>query len=302
LNLPFVANRSFSVYVSLEGFRSGVASVRTFEVPAETPTQLGDVTLRSNQPTFGALAGQVVDALTGNPLAGVQLTLTRIDQQTPVRAGASLADGSFAIEGLLAARYVLAAAAEGYESTERTIEIFGDSTNIAQLGLSPVLQGGGSVRIVLTWAEDPRDLDSHLWKFRPDGSQEYHIYFGDKQGTGGDFLDLDDTSSFGPETTTIQTLDSNSRYLFAVYDFAGSGSIAATSQARVTVQLGNGTSRVFDAPSGGSERWWSVFEIRNGVIQPCNSACLADSAPALTFSPGSTEALWPKKTSPSTEN
>ncbi|MEM7349294.1 MAG: alpha/beta fold hydrolase [Acidobacteriota bacterium] len=294
LILPFVPSELFTYYVTLEGFRSGTGTVRTFEVPSETPTQLGDIILRSDQPGFGDLVGTVVDALTGAPLAGATLTLTRIDQITPVRSAVSSGDGGFAAGNLIAERYVLAAELVGYEPTERVLDVFEGTTTSLQVGLSPELQGDGTLRIVLTWAEDPRDLDSHLWKFRADGSEEYHIFYADRLGTGGDFLDRDDTSSFGPETTTIQDVDPTARYVFAVFDFAGSGSIATTSQARVTVQLGNGTSRVFTPPPGGNERWWTVFEVIDGTVQPCNTGCLGNIEPVGLVDGGLPEALWHK--------
>ncbi len=280
LPLSFVADSRFTIYANLDGFRSGVLSVRTFTLPSETPTQLGDLVLPSNQPAYGDLVGQVVDAIDGSPLAGVSYTLTRIDQVRPQRSGLTAAGGGFEIQNLLAARYVLSLELDGYEPTQRSVDVLADTTNSLQIGLSPNLVGEGSARIVLTWAQNPRDLDSHLWKFRPDGSTEYHIYYAARQGTGGDFLDRDDVTSFGPETTTIQDIDPTARYLFAVFDFSGSGSIATTSEARVTVQLGSGSSRIFSPPAGGDERWWSVFEIIGGAVVPCNTACLSSVQPS----------------------
>ncbi len=280
LPLSFVANSRFTVYANLDGFRGGVRSVRTFLLPSETPTQLGDLVLPSNQPAYGNLLGQVVDAIDGTPLAGVSYTLTRIDQVRPQRSGLTGADGGYEIRDLLAARYVLDLELDGYEPTQRSVDVLADTSNSLQIGLSPNLAGEGSARIVLTWAQNPRDLDSHLWKFRPDGSTEYHIYYASRLGTDGDFLDRDDTSSFGPETTTIQDIDPAARYLFAVFDFSGSGSIATTSEARVNVQLGSGSSRIFNPPAGGDERWWTVFEIIGGAVVPCNTACLANVQPS----------------------
>ena len=59
----------------------------------------------------------------------------------------------------------------------------------------------GQLRIVLTWGETPRDLDSHL-----DLPSGCHVYYGRKQCNGEASLDTDVTDSFGPETINIRKL------------------------------------------------------------------------------------------------
>jgi hypothetical protein len=60
----------------------------------------------------------------------------------------------------------------------------------------------GQLRIVLTWGETPRDMDSHL--YTPTGC---HVFFGQKQCKSGEAgLDTDVTDSFGPETVNIHKL------------------------------------------------------------------------------------------------
>lgn len=51
--------------------------------------------------------------------------------------------------------------------------------------------------IVLTWGENPRDLDSHITY--TDDSSSYHIYYNNKiDSTTGTNLDIDDVTSYGP--------------------------------------------------------------------------------------------------------
>jgi hypothetical protein len=60
----------------------------------------------------------------------------------------------------------------------------------------------GQLRIVLTWGETPRDLDSHL-----DTPSGCHVFYGRKQcNRGQESLDTDVTDSFGPETINIRKL------------------------------------------------------------------------------------------------
>ena len=59
----------------------------------------------------------------------------------------------------------------------------------------------GQLRVVLTWGETPRDLDSHL-----DTPSGCHVYYGRKQCRGEASLDTDVTDSYGPETINIVKL------------------------------------------------------------------------------------------------
>jgi len=56
---------------------------------------------------------------------------------------------------------------------------------------TPIL-GNGAIKVALTWGAEP-DLDLHIYE--PNGT---HVYYSNRQGVSG-FLDVDDTSSFGPE-------------------------------------------------------------------------------------------------------
>ncbi|WP_199615434.1 S-layer homology domain-containing protein [Paenibacillus alkalitolerans] len=121
-------------------------------------------------------------------------------------------------------------------------------------------------RIVLVWGENPRDLDSHLVGPRPDAADEFHTWYGNEKyfynSVLYDDLDLDDVSSYGPETTTIRH-DVNGTYRFYVHHYSGSQT-TRTSGAEVRVYRGNSTEpvRTYRVPAGeGSERYWAVFEM-----------------------------------------
>jgi hypothetical protein len=89
----------------------------------------------------------------------------------------------------------------------------------------------GIITVTLTWGEEP-DVDLHA--FEPDGS---HVFYINKQGTSG-ALDVDDTSSFGPEHYTVSCANLVAgTYKFGVNYFAGSGPETAT----VNVEAGSQT-------------------------------------------------------------
>ncbi len=112
----------------------------------------------------------------------------------------------------------------------------------------------------LTWGANPRDLDTHV--VGPDGPTDYHIWYQNKgslAGTGArSNLDVDDTTSYGPEIYTALKLAKAGTYHYAVYRYAGSSNIAA-SPAHVEVML-NGDKTVFVPTGAHAERWWRVFD------------------------------------------
>ena len=84
-----------------------------------------------------------------------------------------------------------------------------------------------SIRIVLRWGAQPSDIDSHLVGPTPDGYDRFHIYYSDMtvyndNGLYAADLDYDDTSSYGPEITTIRTLTPGD-YYFYVHDYTNGG-------------------------------------------------------------------------------
>lgn len=77
---------------------------------------------------------------------------------------------------------------------------------------------GGNIELSSVGVAKKPKNEYPLVKYNANGSQQYHIYFGDQtDSTTGDNLDLDDTTSYGPETTTIQSVEASARYVFAVY-------------------------------------------------------------------------------------
>ena len=140
----------------------------------------------------------------------------------------------------------------------------------------------GQMRIVLSWGETPSDLDSHLFARLSDGTC-YHTWYSymdafmdsnyvDRYAA----LDLDDTSSYGPETTTIYVQEDGD-YKFVVHDYsrwstrdiAGSGAV-------VQIYMGNASmpDYVFYAPQTDGY-YWEVFSYdgSSGHITPINSTC-----------------------------
>ena len=130
------------------------------------------------------------------------------------------------------------------------------------------------MQFTLTWAENPSDLDSHLWTPIIEGNT-HHIYFasrGDSASAPYVDLDVDDVTSYGPEHVTIHD-EYPGTYTYAIYHYAGAGDISV-SEAEVGVLQPDGTVEAFMVPEAvaSANWWWHVCTIdgTTGVVTPIN--------------------------------
>ncbi len=232
---------------------------------------------------------QVYNAVQGvaAPLAGATITL---GGQTVTTNSSGVASLSNLPSGPVSVGVV----ANGYVAASQSATLSCTSTNTVTVALSPSTGTGslasGEFRVILTWGQNPDDLDSHLTGPAADGTR-WHVYFSSK--TGGDMcgLDVDDVSSYGPETITCPRTGSTSTtlrpgvYRYSVHHYAGTSNIG-TSGANVRLEFGNGTVYNYTPPSNvsytGSKDVWTVFELT------VNSNGSVSVAPVNTISNSST--------------
>jgi len=143
----------------------------------------------------GSILGIVRDALTSNPIVGMQVSGPRGTVQTD-------AQGQFVLTGLPVGSVTLSFSATGYVSTSRTIQIVAGQNPPLSVALIPVTPGG-DIRIVLTWGAQPEDLDAHLSGPNTSGGR-FHVSFATPNPVTYASLDRDDTSQFGPEVISIR--------------------------------------------------------------------------------------------------
>jgi hypothetical protein len=224
----------------------------------------------------GEIAGTVVNATSGELIVGALVELADT-LGTPITSVETDASGQFHIAGVRAGVYRITARADGAIDDARRVTVQAGETTTVTFALSPHL-GEGQTRIVLTWGASPADLDSHL--LVPGG---YEVYFGD---LGSDTvppyaqLDLDDTSSYGPETTTIFN-QLPGAYCFFVYNYSGTGSFQ-TSSAQVKVYQGDGLVASFNTPTSTADGlYWTVFSLNGSTITPVNAVGTSFNCPAV---------------------
>lgn len=167
--------------------------------------------------------------------------------------------------------YTIEVQKEGYEVMYYNIICNPNGDNIYELYASPTLQEG-EIAVVLTWGVEPQDLDSHLFTTK-NGSTD-HIWFGEKNDDFNNYLDVDDTDSYGPETVTIRTFNPNDYYKYCVVDYTNcsrgeySNTAMSYSQATVNVYSSGGMIGTYHVPTNMQGVIWEVFEIRNGSLTP----------------------------------
>lgn len=160
--------------------------------------------------------------------------------------------------------YTIEIVLNGYERNYITVSTL-ESGMTVQSNIVPKIEGN-EMRIVLNWSHTPSDLDSHL--FFPDNG---HIAYYEREHKGN-FLDVDDTSGYGPETITVNNIGAGT-YKYYVADFSNLSDDDYTSYelsnsfARVDVYSKHGL-QSFHVPRNQPAVIWQVFNISNGQIIP----------------------------------
>lgn len=263
-------------------------------VPAGLVQTGGDGTAlcaSANVSVFDAVRGS------GYPIANASVTLGRQTVQTNAQGVASFA-------GLPASLFAVSTAAANYVAATQTTALSCAAVNNITVALSPSGTnvgglGAGKFRAILTWGENPRDLDSHLTGPAATGTDRWHVYYSAK--TAGDMcgLDVDDTTSFGPETITCpRTADTTTTlrpgvYRYSVHHYAGTGLMSA-SGANVRLEFASGQSYTFTPPAGsylGANDVWTVFEVTVGAdgsqrVAPVNTITNSTSSSAVRSTGG----------------
>jgi PKD repeat protein len=254
---------------------------------------LDDLEITSEAVTTSTLTGMVSDAVNGNPIANALVSVAGLSDYTD-------ASGNYSISGIPAGTLnanftatptsgaaplpvqftdlssegtqTVTASATGYTSYSNSQVVIPDGGTLElQISLSPTL-ATGQYRFVLTWGETPLDLDSHL-KTPSIGGTVYHIYYNDQGSADAPpyaILDIDDQSSFGPETITIYDLQPG-EYHYFIHNYSQTPDITA-SGAVVQIFNENGLIQTLQVPTSGTGLYWDVCTLNgsNGNISVIN--------------------------------
>lgn len=270
--------------VQFSGLAPGFVGLWQINVtlPANLPTNVNTpllVTLKgrqslqttlavANSNEFGAVTGTVVNAATGAPLSGANLTL---QGSNGTRTATTGADGKYGLYVLNPGSYNLTAAAGGFITVTLTAQIASGQTNTTVLALTAPL-AAGEYRVIVTW-QTGIDLDAHMTGPGA-GNARFHVWWlepTDLLNPVTTQLDVDGGSP-GPETLTFRPTGTGA-YRFSIHNYThrdtnGSPALSLAG-AVVRIYSGNSQVQVLTAPSGGGTLW-KVFEFSSGQLRLTN--------------------------------
>lgn len=248
-------------------------------------------------------SGNVTNAVTGELMEGVTVKFrsgsnNQSGEYVQTVAGLDIelttdSSGQYYTAALPAGNYTLEASKEGFITSYINV-ISGNSVVCSNqnISLTPELNEG-TIRIVLKWGENPRDLDSHVVGTLSNGDY-FHVSYINMLQYDDNIevcnLDIDDTTSYGPETITLNTT-TNNPYYYYIHHFAGSGTIGS-SNAQVQVYKDGNLIGTFNAPTNqGSGCYWNVFAIVDGNFIVQNTITSEADTSYATLSAGQPSAL-----------
>ena len=298
----------YSVSDVKEGSYTLMIEAEGYITYTETVTISGDASLEAILTGETTMTGLIIDSQTGYGLAGavVAFTWAVTKSGNGVASDTTLANADFVFTtdesgiiemvGMPYGIFDVVVRANGF--TTRLLYNINVTPGYFELPQITLVQQvlEGSVRIVLNWGENPWDLDSHLTGPMEDGTR-FHMYYMNQEPAGSLVnLDVDDTDSYGPETTTLLTLR-DGIYRFSIFNYSEQsiegGSGIYTSPAIVEVYNSEGLVRSYTAPAftAGSGNTWRVFELNvtggNYTINDINYYLFAEDDYMEKHQPGS---------------
>lgn len=219
---------------------------------------------------LASVFGTIVDSQTGDGLNGVTVSFSSDNTVTDPMEGDLVIttdySGDYAISGAPVGTFRMIIEAPGYFTRIIDGITLVSGSNYMDDITSVAPPAEGSLRIVLSWGTSPNDLDSHITG--PDGlGDRFHVYFSNRYSNSDEVeLDVDDVSSYGPETITINSFY-NGMYRYSVHNYSDQTATGCTgidnSPARVEIYGSTGIIDSFIAPSsnGASGNTWRVFEL-----------------------------------------
>ncbi len=276
-----VAEGNYRLVISADGYRTLTSSQRVEESEIKYTEHI--LLMDNSQSGTGSAGGTVSNALDGRGISNVRLRLRNDWNNTSglyVENFETLTNssGHYSIANVPVGYYTVEATMNGYVTGYSNIIVLSENAKTDfDFTITPVL-AADEVRIVLTWGSSPSDLDSHLIGRTP-SDDAFNVYYHDMhyyyEGVEMANLDVDDTTSYGPETITIVE-SIYGAYTYAVHDYSNKSSSSSTdlsfSGAIVRVFIGSNQIAEYHVPTDQIGTYWTVFQINSsGRLMPVNT-------------------------------
>jgi len=231
----------------------------------------------------GDVEGRFVNAATGSPMSDVSYRVHEGTNNGSVILDDQTADanGKFFFT-LPAGEYVMEAYGDFVTSYTPVTIVANQNKALGDIPLTYAL-ASNTYRVVLEWGLYPSDLDSHFNANKKDDGRRLHVFYAHKVEQEAN-LDVDDVTSYGPETITVEDFGKLDGFVYSVHNysyrsavsgdpgaFSGSGSLA-NSDATVKVYAGDTLLATYKVPEYQSGTVWNVFKINaDGQITTLNT-------------------------------
>lgn len=276
-----VSAGNYKLVISAEGYKT----LTTFQAVNEDEIKYTEhiLLIDGAESGNGTAGGRITDAINGKGIGNVKLKLRNEWNNTSGEYVEGFetytsSSGQYSVSGLPVGYYTVEASLDGYVTGYSNIIIMSEnSKSDFDFTITPILSDD-DIRIVLTWGASPSDLDSHLIGKTPSGNN-FNVYYQNKvyryNSTEMANLDVDDTSSYGPETITILE-NIYETYIYAVHDYTNKNSSASNklSMSGAVVKVYRGSTQLgeYHVPTDQIGTYWTVFAIdRSGNLLPINS-------------------------------
>ena len=221
----------------------------------------------------GVIGGYIKNSVTGGSVEGTTLNIRKgwnnLDGEI-IQTITVDENGYYSVE-LPLGNYTIEMQKENFVTGHFNVAVTKNGSQNCHGSLAPEGSSeipSGQLRIVLTWGATPSDLDSHLYGPTADGSGSFRVFYSEKSyNVNGEKyvdLDVDDTSSYGPETVTVYNMNESGIYSYYVHDYSNksnnNSTAMANSGAKVEVYVGDKLVMVYYVPTSGVGTVWHVFD------------------------------------------
>lgn len=264
-----VSKGNYILVISAEGYQTLTSNQTVSEDEIKYTEHI--LLIDDAQSGMGSAGGIVTNALNSQGLGGVRLRLrtnwNNTDGAYYDYETVTSSSGRYSIQGIPVGYYTVEASLNGFVTGYSNIIVLAqEAKDDFDFTITPILNED-EVRIVLTWGEIPYDLDSHLIGKTP-SEGKFNVFYADKvykyDGIEMANLDVDDTTSYGPETVTILQ-NIYGTYTYAVHNYSNrnsSGSNALSySGAMVRVFIGSRQVAEYHVQTDQIGTYWTVFQI-----------------------------------------
>lgn len=267
-NIDNLSDGTYSVVVTATGYKEcrfdDVVVVKNAANTVDTAKMV------KRNDSEGKINFKVVSAITGEDLKDWKYVIHSTNDAYNIDDVTGTSDTASFEKEVICGNYLVTITKSDYIAAVQNINVIHGIDQTVVIAISPKLTSiddSAAIRFVLTWGETPSDLDSHLFIKNSLDQVVGRVFYREDEyedDTTSANLDVDDTSSYGPETITIDKTNKDYTYSYYVYDYSNRGDYdskeLSLSSAKVSVYAGSKLMYTFNVPYDTTATAWKLFD------------------------------------------